>query len=441
MSRRSALRRILTGLALVAAVVFGTAVPSGAAPAAGSAAAQAAVKGSQADLAVTKTDSPDPVSPGGTLTYTIVVTNKGPKTATSVAMDDTVPSGTTFSSISVPSAWSCTTPAVGGTGKVHCTTGSMSNGQSATITLVAKVNSTVAAGTVLSNTAHVSAATSDSKTGNNAATAKTTVQTAADLSITKTANPSPAIAGTPLTYTIEVHNLGPGTATTVKMTDTIPSGEAFQQVSAPSGWSCTPPAVEASGTLTCTKTQMLNDEQATFTTAVMVAASTPGGTRYTNTASVSAATTDDVSTNNSATVQTLVVRHADLSVTKNGSPHRVRAGHRITYAITVRNDGPSEAKKPKVVDFVGDHTVFRRVIAPADWSCSHPRRGDTGKVRCTHLGGFGPGEIDVITIVVRVKGGTTPGTLVSNTVHVSSPSPDVNQGNNASTARTRVRHT
>lgn len=52
--------------------------------------------GDIADLAVTKTDSPDPVNVGATLTYTIQVTNLGPQGATSVTLTDRLPSRTDF---------------------------------------------------------------------------------------------------------------------------------------------------------------------------------------------------------------------------------------------------------------------------------------------------------------------------------------------------------
>jgi uncharacterized repeat protein (TIGR01451 family) len=392
----------------------------------------------QADLTLTKTDSPDPVSAGGDLTYTITVTNKGPDAAASVVVTDTLPGGTTFKSAAPPSGWSCTKPAVGSGGTVTCSTGSMAVSVVATIKLVVKVDATVKAGTVISNTASVSAQTSDPVSGNNSGTAKTTVAVTADLSVSKSANTSPAVAGTPLSFTIEVENLGPNIATTVKMTDAMPLSEAFLSVTAPAGWSCTFSANNGTGTLTCTKAQMLVLEDATFTVKVMVNLAVPGGTTIADTASVSGATVDPVATNNTDTDRVSVVRRADLSITKGGSPDPVKRGHRIFYAITVRSDGPSEAKNAKVVDFIHDHQVFRRVDAPAGWFCSHPSRGHTGRVRCTNPA-FDPGDIDVITIVVRVKRSTHAGTLVTNKARVSSPTPDLFRENNHDTKTTRVR--
>jgi uncharacterized repeat protein (TIGR01451 family) len=50
---------------------------------------------------------------------------------------------------------------------------------------------------------------------------------AADLAITKLDSPDPVAAGTALTYTIQVRNFGPDTATGVTVTDQLPKGVDF----------------------------------------------------------------------------------------------------------------------------------------------------------------------------------------------------------------------
>ncbi len=62
--------------------------------------------GDVADLAVTKTDSPDPVEVGGTLTYAIQVTNLGPEKATDVVVTDRLPNRTDLISAS-PESGAC----------------------------------------------------------------------------------------------------------------------------------------------------------------------------------------------------------------------------------------------------------------------------------------------------------------------------------------------
>jgi uncharacterized repeat protein (TIGR01451 family) len=61
----------------------------------------------QADLEISKADSPDPVTVGDNLTYTITVTNNGPDAAANVVVTDTLPSGVTFVSASPGCVHSC----------------------------------------------------------------------------------------------------------------------------------------------------------------------------------------------------------------------------------------------------------------------------------------------------------------------------------------------
>ncbi len=131
-----------------------------------------------ADVSITKTDSPDPVSAGNNLVYTITVSNAGPDAAANLTLNDTLPAATNFVSISAPGGWTCTTPAVGANGAVSCNVASLSV-SSAVFTLTVSVGSATTSGTVISNTATVSSTTPDPSAANNTATATTTVAAAA----------------------------------------------------------------------------------------------------------------------------------------------------------------------------------------------------------------------------------------------------------------------
>jgi len=128
-----------------------------------------------ADLTVTRADSPDPVTAGQNLTYSITVKNNGPSAAANAALNYAVPADTTFQSLTAPAGWSCTTPAVGGTGAVHCGAASLASEATASFTLAVKVNTGTAAGTAITNTATASSATTDPSSANDAATATTAV--------------------------------------------------------------------------------------------------------------------------------------------------------------------------------------------------------------------------------------------------------------------------
>ena len=122
------------------------------------------------DFSVVKTDSPDPVRAGDNVTYLISVTNNAGGAAT-VTMTDTLPSQVTYLSHSAP-GWSCTTPP----GKVVCSR-SVAGGATNVITIIVNAPGTLAAGTVLVNTATVAggAGTTDVSPNDNTATAQTTV--------------------------------------------------------------------------------------------------------------------------------------------------------------------------------------------------------------------------------------------------------------------------
>jgi uncharacterized repeat protein (TIGR01451 family) len=127
-----------------------------------------------ADLAITKTDLPDPMVAGTDLTYTIVVTTAGPGAAQTVQLSDTLPANTTFVSFTTPAGWTPSTPAVGATGTVSATRAALpADAGPQTFTLVVRVAATNA-GTTLSNTATV-AASNDLTPTNNTATSTTQV--------------------------------------------------------------------------------------------------------------------------------------------------------------------------------------------------------------------------------------------------------------------------
>lgn len=152
---------------------------------------------SAADLAITKTDSPDPVVNGADVTYTITVTNNGAANAQSVVVTDDLPANVSFVSCASTGGGVC-----GGSGNNRTVTfSSLASGASATITLVATAND--APGATISNTATVSSATPDSNTSNNSASASTTVSAPLPLLTINDVSASEGNAGT-TTYTFTV---------------------------------------------------------------------------------------------------------------------------------------------------------------------------------------------------------------------------------------------
>jgi uncharacterized repeat protein (TIGR01451 family) len=142
--------------------------------------------------------------------------------------------------------------------------------------------------------------------------------TSANLSVTKTASPNPAIVGASLTYRIIVTNNGPSPATNATLTDPLPAGPLFV--------SATPTQGTCSGTTTIT-CNFGNLAKGSSVTANIVV--TPQATgQLSNTASVNAGETDPDAADNSATTLTTVTTQASgpSMLDPNLSVHTVVSG-------------------------------------------------------------------------------------------------------------------
>lgn len=120
------------------------------------------------DLAITQTDSPDPVNVTSPMSYVLSVNNNGPDDATGVTVVDTLPAGVAFQSASATQG-SCTQ--LGSI--VTCTLGNMPASASATVNIALSAPFTV--GTI-NNSATVSADQADPITTNNTSIESTLVQ-------------------------------------------------------------------------------------------------------------------------------------------------------------------------------------------------------------------------------------------------------------------------
>ena len=117
----------------------------------------------------------------------------------------------------------------------------------------------------------------------------------ANLSVISTASPEPVTINTNLTYSITVSNVGPQTATSVVLTDTLPPGALF--ISATTGCS------HSSGVVTCTLGTMANAASSQVNIVIRL----PSVGTAVNNVSVTSAVPDPNSANNADADTTSVV--------------------------------------------------------------------------------------------------------------------------------------
>ena len=160
------------------------------------------------DLGIVKT-GPATVGPGGTITWTLTVTNHGPGASSGFGVSDSVPAGVT-------DVASSTAGCEVTDNDVLCSEGTLADGGTFVITVTGKAPTTL--GTCLDNTATVTPNETDPNPANNTSTWETCVP---GITVVKTANMANFSApGTVITYSYTIKNDSTNeTLTNVTLTD------------------------------------------------------------------------------------------------------------------------------------------------------------------------------------------------------------------------------
>jgi uncharacterized repeat protein (TIGR01451 family) len=282
---------------------------------------------------------------------------------------------------------------------------------------------------------------------------------APNLLINKSVDKTSVTAGDDVTYTLSLSNIGDGDATDpVTVTDTLPADATFVNSDPGAGVDCPAPV---GGILTCTLAAGLTvGGSAQITVNMKVKSPLPATTTsITNNASVSAGTCSGVSgceseaanpgrlLDNSASVSSSVGGSAIDLVMTNGptfdSPDPVVAGQKLTYKLTVANNGSASTTT------VGPHAVVIRTALPAGLDLASaaasggflctpagPTTGPVGNVDCT--GDLAAGSSTIVTITTTVSASAGTALTATATVDPANAITESNEGNNSQTAVTSV---
>src|SRR5262245_14361106 len=372
---------------------------------------------SNADLDVEKAvDNPTPAV-DQQVTFTVTLSNLGPSPAIGVVLNDLLPTGLSFVS-ATPSQGNY--DPVAGVWTVGNLPVSPPPAPPATLLITALVTQP---GTLV-NTATVTA-TNDPAGAS--ASATVTASRIAELVIGKSDGLTSVLAGTSLTYTIVVSNLGPTNVVGATVADTFPGTALLQNVS----WTCATTA----GTATCGTASGTGDIATTvdlpvgaaviFTVAATVNPAAATGT-LTNMATVTppAGTTDPDPTNDTSTDNTTITPSADVTLAKTltapAPPAQAAPGQDVMFALVVTNHGPSTATNVVVTDPPVTGLDFVSSDVCAAFPCP--------------LGDPAPDATRTINVTFHIPSNYTGPNLITNIATATSLTPDPLPGNNTGQA-------
>lgn len=314
----------------------------------------------QADLSLIKTIVGGNTTPfvGEAISFEIAITNDGPDDATNVRVVDQLQSGYSYVSYTA-------TAGTYNVGSAFWDVGTLANGATETLT----INVTVNAAGNHTNTSQIwqsDAYDLDSTPGNGVSSeddqgdVSVTPVEVVDLSLTKVIDKSPPLVSDNVRFTLTVSNAGPSDATSVEVTDLLPSG--FSYVSDNGGG-----AYDAVSGIWTVGT-LANGNS----TSLSILANVNATGNYTNIAEITGhdqADSDSTPNNNvpGEDDQDEVVVNptpiVDISVTKNVDELIPNVGDQIIFTVTVQNDGPSDATNLVVTDVLASGYDFVNALA------------------------------------------------------------------------------
>ncbi len=371
------------------------------------------------DVTVTKTAATPVVQRGNQAIFTLTVRNNGPYSVANVTLTDHVPAGLTFVSSSDNRC-----SLVGSS--VNCSFGTMTSSQQIPLTFTYGTSVSTACSTI-PNVATVATTTQDDNPGNNQSSASVVVQCPApttDIQVTKTANAATVQQGSQVSYTLNVRNNGPDSASSVTLTDPVPTGFTFVSSS---DNRCS----LVGSSVNCNFGTMTSGQQIPVTFTYGTSASTACST-IPNVATVATTTQETNTSNNQSTANVVVqcpVPQADIQVTKTANTPVIQQGNTTgSFTVTVKNNGPDSAQNVVMTDQDPNLTF----VSVSDNRCTH-----AGTTVTCNFGTMTSGQQIPVTLTYQITA-TTQCATYPNTATVSTTTAGDNSANNTSSASLQV---
>ncbi len=251
-------------------------------------------------LAIVKSTTQSSVRTGGSLVYTVTVTNTGLVDAKSVQVSEILPSNAVLQSATTASGNFATATNIWSIGDIAANS-------SAFITLTFSVVDSAVNGDTVTNTATVISENNQALTNPPASTVVTPVANPV-LTIDKSTQQTLAQPNVDITYTIRVGNTGLATARSVMLAESLPANAVYKSASVSSGTYNATTHIWSIG-------DIAPNGSATMTLVLTVSSSAANGSTITNTATVTQENGTPLSPAPSDSVTTPVVIDGQLTIT------------------------------------------------------------------------------------------------------------------------------
>ncbi|WP_158563280.1 DUF7927 domain-containing protein [Chitinophaga silvatica] len=368
------------------------------------------------DLKIQKI-GPSSIAAGEDITYTLTVTNAGPLDAPDCSISDILPADLQNVTWTAIANGTSTISSTSGSGSLNLT-GDIMVGDANTITITVKGK--VKANTTNSSMVNLSSVLTpgyinDYNPNNNTSNVITSIIQKPGVRIVKSGSAT-AIAGTGISYVLDVYNDGPSDVSNLNITDVLPAD-----------------IINPKWTATTVGTATINSGSSGTTGSVLVTGSIAAGSGnkiiIMVTGTVNPAfegTLNNVATAlalpviatpvSSNAISTIVSRITDIAVAKSANKTVVNAGEALGYTVTVTNIGPATLKSGEELSLIETLPVGLNSVIFTATGGTYDRTANTFKLTSDMAAGA--------TVQLKIDGTVVAnynGTSITNHVEVGAP--------------------